>query len=107
MENGLSKKAYGCHFCESTFSSSSSRAHHHAKKHPREHKVLKGHKMKPNHICKYCHIGFGTRQSKWNHEQRCLSNPNLIKELKLMKKQNEKLIREELDMFLIDGDQKS
>ena len=54
----------------------------------------------PDYLCKYCHIGFGSRKSKWNHEQRCQSNPEIVKQLKIMKKQNDKIIKEDLKAFV-------
>ena len=61
---------------------------------------MKRHRKMPDYFCKYCHIGFGSRQSKWNHEQRCQSNPEIVKQLKIMKKQNDKIISEDLKAFV-------
>ena len=37
----------------------------------------------------------GSRSSRWNHEQRCLTNPQIIKELRIMKKANKKIVEED------------
>ena len=92
---GLTRKSLGCHFCELTFSTQSSRSHHKAAKHPREHKMLKGHKKSPDYPCRFCYVGFGTPKSRWNHHQRCLSNPAVLNELKKMKKADE-VVKKEL-----------
>ena len=91
---GLTKKSFGCHFCERTFTNQSSRSHHKADKHPREHKLLKGHRMSPDYLCKFCFTGFGTPKSRWNHHQRCLSNPEVLYEIKKMKKADEDVKKE-------------
>ncbi len=67
---------------------------------------MKGHRKAPEYPCKHCHIGFGSRQSKWNHEQRCLSNPGIEKQLKILKKANQKYLRERLDEFVNEKDEK-
>ncbi len=100
MESAFTKKTIRCHFCDKMFSSQSSRANHHKFQHMKEHRLLKGHRKLPDYLCKHCHNGFGSRQSKWNHEQRCLSNPEVGKQLKMMKKQNEKFITEDLKKFI-------
>ena len=56
---------------------------------------MKGHRKPPDFVCKYCNIGYGSRKSKWNHEQRCQSNPEVLKQLKMMKRQNKQLKKEE------------
>ena len=61
---------------------------------------MKGHRKMPDYLCKHCHIGFGSRKSKWNHEQRCQSNPEIVKQLKIMKKQNDKINSEDLKAFV-------
>ncbi len=38
MEQAFTKKTLGCHWCEKMFASQESRANHHAKFHPKEHK---------------------------------------------------------------------
>ena len=100
MEEGLKKERLGCHFCEATFKTQQSRTNHHAIIHPKEHKKYRYHKKSPDYPCKHCHIGFGSRRSKWNHEQRCLSNPGIIKQLKILRKSNDKVIEEELNKFV-------
>ncbi len=60
---------------------------------------MKCHRLSPDFKCKHCHNGFGSPSSKWNHEQRCLSNPEIIKQLKMMKKQNKKLVKEEKELM--------
>ena len=90
MEAAFSKKVYGCRFCELSFETQAGRSHHTAKKHPREHRRLKGHRMAPQFFCKYCFIGFGSKQSKWNHQQYCKCNPEMLKGFKNMRKINEK-----------------
>ena len=69
----------GCHYCESLFKSQSSRSHHHARYHPGKHRWMKGHRLSPDFECRYCHLGFGSPRSRWNHEQRCPSKPFKIK----------------------------
>ncbi len=86
MDNGLVKDLLGCRYCEAKFKSQSSRANHHALKHPNKHRFMKRHRKSPDYLCKYCHLGYGSRQSKWNHQQICQSNPEIVKQLKLMKK---------------------
>ena len=93
---GLSRKVFGCHFCELSFSTQASRSHHKAAKHPREHRKLKGHRKSPDHPCKHCHVGYGSAKSKWNHQQRCKSNPEVQSELVKLKKIHEKMRKEEM-----------
>ena len=100
MEHGLVKERLGCHYCEFTFKSQESRANHHRIFHPNKHRYMKGHRKSPDYPCKYCHLGFGSRQSKWNHEQRCLSNPIILKQIKKMKKSNHKIREEDLKTFV-------
>jgi hypothetical protein len=92
MEDCFTKKVFGCRFCEDTFETQSGRSHHAAKKHPREHKKMKGHRKPPNYFCKYCFNGFGSKQSKWGHQQYCKSNPEMAKGFKAMRKANETLV---------------
>ncbi len=101
MEDCFDKKVFGCRFCEDRFETQSGRSHHTAKKHPREHKKMKGHRKAPNYFCKFCFIGYGSKQSKWNHQQYCKSNPEMTKGFKDMKKANEMLIREEKERELM------
>ncbi len=50
---------------------------------------MKGHRKAPDYPCKHCHFGFGSPRSAWNHQQRCKSNPDLLKKLKQRKKRDE------------------
>ncbi len=95
MEDGLVQDRFGCRYCESTFKTPQSRTNHHAKFHKNQHKKMRYHRKAPNYPCDFCHIGFGSPGSKYNHKQRCLSNPDVEKQIKMMKKQNEKLKKEE------------
>ena len=95
MEDCFTKKVFGFRFCEDCFETQSGRSHHADKKHPREHKKMKGHRKPPNYFCKYYFIGFGSKQSKWGHQQYCKSNPEMAKGFKAMRKANEMLVREE------------
>jgi hypothetical protein len=92
---GLQPERFGCHFCERTFKSKPSRSNHHKRLHPNKHACMKGHRMSPDHLCKHCGKGYRSRRSRWNHEQRCQSNPEVLKQLKMMKRQNNKLKKEE------------
>ena len=100
IKEGLVKERLGCHYCTSTFASQESRANHHKFMHKNKHKWMKRHRKSPDYLCKYCHIGFGSRQSRWNHQQRCQSNPEIIKQLKIMKKVNQRIIEEDLKHFI-------
>ncbi len=79
---GLVPERLGCHYCERTFKTQSSRANHHKRQHPNKHRWMKGHRKSPDYICKHCNIGFGSSGSRCHHQKRCQSNPEVLKELK-------------------------
>ncbi len=43
---------------------------------------------------KFCFTGFGSPKSIWNHHQRCLSNPEVLYEIKKMKKADDDVKKE-------------
>ena len=76
----------GCHYCEKSFSSQSSRANHHSLYHPNKHRWMKGHRKAPTFICAHCHLGWGSVDSLRNHKGRCGANPAVLAKFKAKKK---------------------
>ena len=92
---GFDEKPYQCNYCENRYKTTESRANHHKLKHERLHQKWKYHKKVPKYPCKHRFNGFGNRHSKWRHKQRCQSNPEIVEQLKKIKRINSKLKREE------------
>ena len=65
---------------------------------------MKYHKKPPKYPCKHCFVGFSNRHSKWRHQQRCESNPEIVEWHKKIKRINKKLKKEEIKVGEEDED---